>query len=170
MADAVLVFQLAPHRIAVVLRGEIDIALVDQLSRARAEVVRAAPNAVHLDLEQVTFFSAVGLGFLVEVFTTVSHHQATLTVSPVPRCVTRLTEALDRRTIPGTGRRRPVNEFRDAGYAARGGLWDALTAVFSSEEQDALKQTVTGAGHQRLAALPRDQGNRRASPGHPSDM
>jgi len=157
MTDSVLVTQSAPHRFVVTLCGEVDLVLRAQLADANARIAHAVLSAVHLDLRLVTFFSADGLGFLAELLDTVSRDDAALTVGPIPRCVRRAMEITDLDLMDGVDGGQ-MAEGRDAQYGASGGLWDALTADFSAEEQTNIRQTVVGAAQrQRAAAHDGDQ-------------
>jgi anti-sigma B factor antagonist len=55
-----------PHRVAVVLRGEIDLSTV-QAIRSVLEVLDPAQRLVVLDLSGVTFIDSMGIGLLVEI-------------------------------------------------------------------------------------------------------
>jgi len=81
------------HRIELTLSGEIDIASAGELADAADLVLAAAPRDVGLDLRQVTFFSAVGLRFLLNLKENVAHHGGNLTVAPIPRCVALVVQA-----------------------------------------------------------------------------
>ena len=81
------------RRIELTLSGEIDIASAGELFDAADLVLAAAPSEVWLDLRQVTFFSAVGLRFLLDLKGIVAHHGGDLTVAPIPRCVALVVQA-----------------------------------------------------------------------------
>jgi anti-anti-sigma factor len=56
-----VVHEIAGNVVVVEVRGEVDLATVDELGERLDEAVASAPRAVICDLRQVTFLAAVGL-------------------------------------------------------------------------------------------------------------
>jgi anti-anti-sigma factor len=99
VAQSVFVDRPRPHRLDVVLRGDIDSASTPQLDRAVFQIVTAAPEEIQLDLSDVTFFSAAGVTFLIRLRAAAAAQGAELVIGPVPHCVLRVLELAGEPTL-----------------------------------------------------------------------
>jgi anti-anti-sigma factor len=87
VAQFVRIRQRRPQRLEFLLAGDIDLNAVDQLDQALRLAAHARSGSIHVDLQQVSFFSATGLTFLVQLQAVAAARHAVLTVGPPPTCV-----------------------------------------------------------------------------------
>jgi anti-sigma B factor antagonist len=65
MEELVASLDRAPGTVTVALRGEVDVATVDQVRMALGEAIAAQPRTVVVDLADLSFIDSTGLGALV---------------------------------------------------------------------------------------------------------
>ena len=68
MEELVASLDRAPGTVIVALRGEVDVATVDQVRVALGDAIAAQPRTVVVDLADLSFIDSTGLGALVAGF------------------------------------------------------------------------------------------------------
>lgn len=104
-----------PAGVRLVLSGEIDLYVREELRGVLAGVVAASPGATDLDLQDVTFLDCSGIGEFIRAYTDAHGRGHTLTVSR-PRGIVRrvldLTGVLEVLTLDDAGVVSRIHEIR----------------------------------------------------------
>lgn len=90
----------AHHVASIMLKGEFDVANVDELqANAQQALARASVTHIVVDLEQVTFMDATALGALIGLREDAARGSLSLALSNVPARVRRLLEITELDTL-----------------------------------------------------------------------